>query len=161
MKFKWMIKMFAAASLALSFCYGNDACSNATLHGNYAFTITGQITAPAPAVGPVSGVAKTYFDGRGNLQQIDHVVHNGIPPQEDWRPGVGTYSINPDCTGWMTVLPEPTVAADNGPELKLYIVVTDDGRKIQTVVSNSPNTPPFAANITSSAVRIESFPNRW
>lgn len=159
MKFTWIIKMFAAASLGLTLCYGSGACSSATLHGNYAFTITGQIIAPAPAAGLVSGVARTYFDGGGNLQQVDHVVHSGVPPQEDWRPGVGTYFINPDCTGWMTILPQPTIAADNGPELKLHIVVTENGRKIQTVVSNSPNTPPFAANITSSAVRIESLPH--
>ena len=159
MEFRDVIRMFAAASLGLTVCYANGACSNATLRGNYAFAITGQIIAPAPAAGLVSGVARTYFDGTGNLQQVDHVVHNGVPPQEDWRPGSGTYSINADCTGWMTITPQPTNPADNGAELKLYIVVTENGRKIQTVVSSSPSTPTFAANITSSAVRIESRPD--
>lgn len=134
-------------------------CSNQTLHGSYEFTITGQILAPAPAAGPVSGVAITEFDGAGSLKQVDHVVHNGTLPVEDWRPGTGSYSINSDCTGWMTIDSQPTDPADGSPELKLYIVVTKDSREIRTVVSGSPTVPPFTANITSIGVR--SGPAEW
>ncbi len=131
-------------------------CSNAMLRGTYIFTITGQILAPPAAAGTVSGVAQTDFDGKGNLTQLDHVIHNGTVPVEDWRPAIGSYSINPDCTGWMTLIPQPIDPADASPELKLYIVVSKDGQLIRTVVSGSPTTPPFTANITSTGVRSTS-----
>ena len=142
-----------APVLAMSMGQAAAACSNATLLGNYVFHISGEVLAPAPAAGLVSGVALTYFDGAGGLNQVDHAVHNGVKPAEDWRPGEGTYSINPDCTGWMTITQHPTEAADAGPELKLYIVVTEDGNEVQTVVSGSPTAAAFAANITSTGIR--------
>lgn len=125
------------------------ACSNATLDDDYAFTISGQVLAPPPAAGPVTGVALTHFDGQGNMTQIDHVVHNGVLPVEEWRPGSGPYQVNADCTGWMTIKPEPTVPADGSPELKVVFVVSKNGISIHTVVSGSPTVPVFVANTTS------------
>lgn len=145
--------MLLPAVLLLAVGHSAAQCSNQTLHGRYEFTITGQILTPPPAAGPVSGVAITEFDRAGSLTQVDHVVHNGTLPVEDWRPGSGSYSINSDCTGWMTIGSQPTDPADTSPELKLFIVVTKDGREIRTVVSGSPTAPPFSANITSTGVR--------
>lgn len=54
----------------------HDGCSLATLHGDYGFTISGQITG-GPAPGPVNGVALTTFDGHGGLIQTDFVVKSG------------------------------------------------------------------------------------
>lgn len=154
MKFTDPRLMLLAPFLLLGVGHAEGACSDATLHGRYAFTITGQILAPAPAAGLVSGVARTYFDGSGVLSQVDHVVHNGVLPVEAWRPAGGSYSINADCTGWMTIVPNPSVPADNSPELKVYIVVTQDGREIQAVVSGSPVLPPFSSNIISTGIRM-------
>jgi hypothetical protein len=144
------------AGLALAQSAGTEylGCSNATLIGNYAFQITGQILAPAPAAGPVAGVALTLFDGNGNLTQVDNVVHNGVAPIEDWRPATGTYTVNPNCTGTFTFTPQPTNPADGGPALTLHFVVTRDGSQIRTTVTGSPNTPPFMAAITSVGVRL-------
>lgn len=145
--------MTAGAALLLVAVHAQAACSNNTLRGKYTFTITGQILAPAPAAGSVSGTAMTVFDGNGGVTQVDHVVHNGVLPVEEWRPGTGAYSLNPDCTGWMTITSHPTDAADAGPELKLYIVVTRDGSQVDTVVSGSPTAAAFSASITSIGVR--------
>ena len=145
----FMTSAFLAAS---QFVFAQ--CSDATLHGRYAFTVTGQILTPPPAAGPISGVAMTEFDGEGNLTQVDHVLHNGVPPQEEWRPGSGTYHVNPDCTGFMTITQMPTVPADASPELRLAIVVSDDGKLIRTVVSGSPTVPVFSAAITSTGTRV-------
>jgi len=152
----------AAAILALALAFQanaqvNNGCSNATLRGAYAFHITGQILAPAPAAGPVSGVALTTFDGQGNLTQVDHVVHNGVVPVEDWRPATGTYTVNSDCTGTFTFTPAPTNPADAGPALKVHFVLTNGAAQILTAVSGSPNTPPFTASIVSTGVRL-TFP---
>lgn len=143
-----------AVLLGLSAAHAKAACSNETLHGKYSFTVTGQILAPAPAAGPVSGVALTYFNGDGSLTQVDHVVHNGIVPAESWRPGIGYYHVNSDCTGWMTIQARPSVPSDNSPELKLYLVVNENGNEVRNVVSGSPVAPLFAANITGIGERI-------
>jgi hypothetical protein len=144
---------FVASSAGLAHAT-NIPCSNGMLIGEYSFTITGQILAPAPAAGPLAGVALTHFDGLGNMTQVDHVVHNGVTPVEDWRPGSGPYQVNPDCTGWFTITPAPTDPADGGPELKLYIVVENNGHTVRTVVSGSPNVPAFTAAITSIGTRV-------
>ena len=147
--------IWLAALLGMVIPYANAACTNETLHGRYAFTITGQILTPLPASGAVSGVAMTIFDGAGGLTQVDHVVHNGNPPFEAWRPGTGSYSLNADCTGWMTITADPTNPADASPELKLYISVTQKGGLIYTVVSGAPHVPIFSANIVSTGIRTE------
>src|SRR5258705_603369 len=61
--------------------------------------------APQERVRP--GVA-TYemcctFGGNGNLTQVDAVAGNGNIPLV-WRPGTGTYTLNSDCTGTMTLI---------------------------------------------------------
>jgi len=152
---------FASAAAILAFALTNPAyaqvdhgCTNATLIGVYAFQITGQILVPAPAAGPVSGVALTTFDGNGNLTQIDHVVHNGVVPVEEWRPATGTYTVNSDCTGTFTFTPAPTNPADAGPALKVHFVLTNGAAQILTAVSGSPNTPPFTASIVSTGSRV-------
>jgi hypothetical protein len=43
-------------------------------------------------------VALAHNDGDGNFTQVDFVVVNGVPQSTDWRPGFGTYTVNPDCT---------------------------------------------------------------
>jgi hypothetical protein len=146
--------VFGAMASAQSAATANLGCSTGTLAGTYAFHITGQILAPAAAVGPVSGVALTVFDGYGNLTQVDNVVHNGVAPIEDWRPATGSYTVNANCTGTFTFTPQPTVAADASPALTLHFVIASDGSEIRTTVTGSPNTPPFMAAITSIGVRI-------
>jgi hypothetical protein len=91
--------LFLTCGIGLAHAAEPATCSNATLNGDYAFTITGQILAPAPAAGPVVGVALSHFDGVGTRTQTDHVVHNGVTPVEEWRPGKGPYLVNANCTG--------------------------------------------------------------
>lgn len=146
--------VFAASALLAAHQPAKAQCSDATLHGRFAFTITGQIVSPAPAAGPVSGVAMTDFDGQGNFTQVDHVLHNAQPPQEEWRPGSGPYHVNSDCTGYMIITPQPTVPADASPELRLEIVVGNGGNEIRTAVSGSPSVPPFTSTIISIGTRV-------
>ena len=117
-----------------------NGCSNLNLRGTYAFTIHGQILAPG---GPliIDGVAKTTFDGYGNLTQVDAVAVDGNLAQV-WRPGTGAYTLNPDCTGTMTIFNQ------NQPALHLAIVVSHAGDIIHTVVTD----PGFA--VTSDAERV-------
>ncbi len=154
LKSRLLALSFSAAALLAAGQCAPAQCSDATLSGPYAFTITGQILTPAPAAGPVSGVAMTEFYGDGTFTQVDHVLHNGLPPQEEWRPGSGTYHLNSDCTGYMILTSMPTVPADASPELRLEIVVSDNGNEIRSAVSGSPTVSAFTSTITSTATRV-------
>jgi hypothetical protein len=70
-------------------------CSNRTLHGDYGFALEGEILGPGVQL---RGVVMQDYDGKGSFTQVDHVVTNGVPPAQEWRPGSGTYTVNPDCT---------------------------------------------------------------
>jgi hypothetical protein len=108
-------------------------CSNATLRGDYGFSIDGTILAGTPNAFLLRGVAMTHFDGHGNLSQVDFTTRNGAPLAADWRPATGTYDVNDDCTGTAQIVP-----ADGSPPLNLRLVVVNRGREVRTtVVGNS------------------------
>ncbi len=107
-------------------------CSDRALKGNYGFSIDGTLLAGTPNALLLRGVAMTHFDGHGNLSQVDFATRNGAPIAADWRPAVGTYDINADCTGTAQIIP-----ADGGPILNLRLVVVDRGREVRTIVVGS------------------------
>ena len=107
-------------------------CSNETLEGSYAFTIEGLLAVPGPGL-PLRGVVLQRYDGDGNITQVDHVVVNGTPPSEAWRPGTGTYSVNADCTGTATL----NIPNSGGPPLVVYFVVAKHGKEIRQVVEGN------------------------
>jgi hypothetical protein len=121
------VSLFFLGMSAASAHGQSGPCSNATIRGEYGFTVTGQIL----GVGPVTAVAMTSFDGEGNLHQVDYGLVNGVPISADWRPGTGTYTINPDCTGTAQLN-----FSDGSPSLHLRLVVVRLGREIRTVVAN-------------------------
>ena len=108
---------------------GAFKCSDRTLGGNYGFSIDGTIFAGTPNAVLLRAVAMTHFDGQGNLNQVDFATRNGAPFAADWRPAVGTYAINADCTGTAQIIP-----ADGSPALNLRLVVVDRGREVRTIV---------------------------
>ena len=117
----------AEVTEADDFSVSGAECSDRTLRGDYAFAIDGTIfAAPGPLL--LRGVAMTHFDGHGNLSQVDFTTLNGVATGPDWRPGTGTYEINPDCTGKAQILPT------GAPPLNLRLVVGDRGRQVWTVV---------------------------
>lgn len=107
----------------------SNHCSNRTLRGEYGFSIDGTVLAGTPNAFLLRGVAMTSFDGDGNLSQVDFATRNGVPLMPDWRPGVGTYQINADCTGTAQIIP-----GDGSPALNLRLVVVDRGREVRTIV---------------------------
>ena len=125
-------------------------CSNQTLRGDYGFAIEGTFFAPQPpnlppqpptTVAQFRGVALTSFDGKGKLTQVDHYVVNGAPPAIEWQASTGTYTVNSNCTGRLTlVVPQQGV-------FELYFVVVRSGKEIRSVVN---------ANLVSSVgVKID------
>lgn len=108
-------------------------CSNATLNGDYGFTVTGtRPSGPNQPIETIVGTAMTHFKGDGTLTQTDN-IHGSLSgfPEAD-RPGSGTYTLNPDCTGTMTL------SNSGSPTLTLAIVVVDDGNEVRTAVVDPP-----------------------
>ena len=63
---------------------GTGRCSNRSLSGDYGMQIEGTILGPNL---PLRTISMGHYDGSGNLTSVDHVVLNGMPPQEEWRAG--------------------------------------------------------------------------
>jgi hypothetical protein len=117
-------------------------CSNSTIRGSYAFTIHGQVFLPDGSTLLIDGLAKTTFDGKGNLTQLDAIAVNGnVAP--GWASNTGTYSVNPDCTGTFTV------TNGNQPPVHLQMIVAQSGNTIRDMVID----PGFATTAEAERVR--------
>ena len=130
MKFRislFLLTLGLAASSTLS-VYARQ-CSNRTLKGTYANSLHGLVFIPGvPAPLVLAGVVKTTYDGNGTFTQVDAVGDNGSGVTPGWRPGTGTYSVNPDCTGTATIV-IPGMA-----DLHLQFVVSPSGNTTHFVV---------------------------
>ncbi len=97
----------------------NFHCSNATLTGRYATRGDGFVPGgppPAPMV-PFAIVSMMTMDGAGNLSNKVTVSSNG---QIQQNIDTGTYTVNADCTGTMTIMiPSPPF------QLTFNLVVAD------------------------------------
>jgi hypothetical protein len=142
----------------------NDGCTDATLFGDYAFRIDGQLLPPGGPPITRAGVAMTHFDGAGGLTQVDFVMSNGtpLPGPADATTGFhlyehGSYTVNPDCTGSAKIyFPAPPGLA-SGAEIDLMFVLGEHGRTIHTIVSRAlppGSTTPVQVSIHSDGVKM-------
>ena len=128
MKFRTSLCLLTLALAASSALTAHaSACSNKTLKGTWANSIHGQIFLPDGSTLIVAGISMTTYDGEGNSTGFDAVGVNGnIVP--GWRPGSGTYTVNPDCTGTSTgVIP-------GMPDLHLQFIISQSGNTTHFVV---------------------------
>jgi hypothetical protein len=138
-------------------------CSSATIEGDYAFRISGELFTPGGIVNR-DGIALTHFDGHHLLRQVDYVLANGVSAPAPTNANgfhdqeTGTYSVNEDCTGEAEInFPMPPEGS-SGAVIKLLLVISHDGRQINTIVTSitPPNTTvSVPANIHSDAVRVD------
>jgi hypothetical protein len=152
-------KLFLPAALALLALGGtawaeDHGCSDATLHGEYAFTVSGQIFLPNGTTILRDGVSLTHFDGAGHLSQVDSVLSSpnatvvpGAPvnPQGFHDDETGKYTVYADCTGTFEVIFPPNVSSSGtvpGAKLTVLFVLGNHGRDIYTIVTSI--TPPGA-----------------
>ena len=144
----------------------DDHCSNATLHGDYAFAINGQVFPPDQPIVTRDGVAMTHFDGNGVLWQNDFVMQypdmkggsspvlNGDPPDPTtgFNTGeTGTYQVYEDCTGWLEIDFPPIGAG--GAVVKGRIVLSDHGRAVHLTVYSAQ--PPHAPGPVPALIHSE------
>lgn len=172
----WKPAVFAAMGLlaiagqAKAQSTDHDGCSNRTLNGDYAFTVSGTIwvTDPAGVLEEVQrgGVAMTHFDGAGGLSQVDYVIagHNNLPtpppPPTDPVTGfhtmeTGNYMVYSDCTGTFTI-------NSPGTTIVTKFVLSNHGRSIHTIVSSlTLPTGPVTALIHSDGHKLGKIDNEF
>lgn len=148
----------------------NDGCTDATLKGDYAFTVSGQIFMPNGVVIQRDGVAMTHFDGAGHLTQVDFVLSSpnaGPPPGSVPTDSVtgfhnmetGSYVVNSDCTGRFEIINPPITlpsgATITGAKIEVMFVLSNHGRTIHTIVTSL--TPPGAPGPVPALIHSEGY----
>jgi hypothetical protein len=138
------VAMFGESNLGAQ-SSDNDGCSDVTLKGDYAFTISGQILHSDGTIDNRQGVAMRSFDGHGNMTFIDfvasltpgHTPPGGINLNPSFREGLtGTYQVNADCTGSAEEDFPPPPGLASGQVIKLMFVLSDHGSEIHEVVAS-------------------------
>jgi len=107
----------------------DKGCSNATLRGTYAYTSTGFIVAPPEIAGPAAEVGTQTFDGNGATTATATISTNGSVQQLSI---VGTYTLNPDCTGTFTLQVSPF-----GITVHVLFVIDDGGDGFQAMETDA------------------------
>ena len=104
-------------------------CHNKTLNGRYATRGDGVIPSgppPAPMI-PFATVSLMTLDGAGNLTNAVTTSANGFISS---NLNHGTYSLNEDCTGTMTInIPVPPF------QLDFYLVVAEKGKEFNLIAT--------------------------
>ena len=119
--------VFVLGTLSRAQASEHRECSNASLRGSFGFTSIGTLlTLPAPFAGPFTEIGRQTFDGRGTTDGTATLSANGNIRRVTFD---GTYAVNPDCTGTMTLYVSPTNVTVN-----LDVVVDDDGAELRAIV---------------------------
>jgi hypothetical protein len=156
-RMKVLFRAPAMLSIIALLAFGPQArahatCSNSTLTGNYASTVSGQLFHADGTVETRQGLVMSHYDGHGNFTQTDFVLNtlNGdtsptpgpIDPQTGFQNHEsGTYQVNDDCTGSLEIhFAPPPVPGATGAVIKVFFVIGSEGNELRTVVISV--TPP-------------------
>ena len=129
----WTVILATATTLpalsGIARAQGTDhaPCTNATLKGDYAFSVVDNDSPPLVAVGIGT------FDGKGGFSQIDYRGDSlGLDPTATDFVGneTGTYAVSRNCTG-SQVVDLRVVVVEN------RFVISDGGRAIHAVVARA------------------------
>ena len=101
-------------------------CTDQNLHGRYGYIVSGWLV----GLVPVAAVGVVTFDGEGILNAQETANNNGVITRR--TQGVGTYTVNPNCTG------SATVAGDfAGLTFDFMIVPGTNGSEFSLIVTNT------------------------
>jgi len=121
--------LFVLGAAAMARADELRACSTASLRGSFGFTSQGALVAnfPPPVLGPFGEIGRQTFDGRGNTEGAATLSGNGNINRVTFQ---GTYAVNPDCTGDMTLYVSPF-----GSTVTLDFVIDDGGNELRAIVT--------------------------
>jgi hypothetical protein len=124
-----------AVAIALGFSVvpgaqaADKGCSDASLTGTFAYTTTGSILAPPALAGPFASVGTQTFDGIGGTTATATVSQNGNIVSVTIK---GTYTVNPNCTGTMTLQISPVALTTH-----LFFVIDQNNGEFQALQTDS------------------------
>ena len=105
-------------------------CSNASLRGSFGFTSTGTLLALPPGfAGAFGEIGRQTFDGNGNTDATATLSANGHLNHVTFE---GTYDVNEDCTGSMTLFVSPLAIT-----VTLDFVIDDDGTELRAITTGN------------------------
>ena len=119
-----------AVSIAPTVSAADKGCSAASLLGTFSRRDTGTVLmAPtAAAVGPIAVVGTFTFNGAGSVAGASVSSQNGAISQGTQT---GTYTVNSDCTGTITV------QGSSGHAAHYSFVMDDNGNEFQYICTDS------------------------
>lgn len=124
-------------------------CSNASLRGSFGYTSVGTIVSlPGALPGPFAEVGRETFDGNGKTQATATLSDDGNTLTATIG---GTYVVNPDCTGSMTL----NVTFPDGFGTALVhadFVIDEGGAELRAIVTDG--------GIVESRIYKKQFPKR-
>jgi hypothetical protein len=117
-------------------------CTAASFKGVYNFAAAGSVYGPGGEIGDVAVFGRIEADGHGHSTESSNASFNGF---QDADGEVGTYTVNPDCTGTAKNVHQRSgqvehvwfVLVEGGAEGKF--VVTDPGLVFAGTVDKQPN----------------------
>jgi hypothetical protein len=134
--------------------YGAHAdCTLETLRGAYGFTVHGRILAAdgTTSTALIDGIGKTTFDGAGTLTQEESTVVNGVPVTNGFSTGeTGTYMVDADCTGMITLNLGP------GGTRTGSFVITRRGQALHVIITGATiNGAPVLMQTYADSERLD------
>jgi len=114
--------------LFLAMClpvYASASCSNATLVGNYGFTVTGVNSAGSLT----ATVGQLTADGKGKITGSETVSEAGVISPN--VPLTGTYSVKATC------LATAAITSGGGPAANFSLVVVSNGAQLELTETDS------------------------
>jgi len=126
-----VMTLFLLGSAATARADQPPTCSNGSLWGSFGFTSQGALVAnfPPPVLGPFGEIGRQTFDGRGNTEGAATLSGNGNINRVTFQ---GTYVVNPDCTGDMTLYVSPF-----GSTVNLDFVIDEGGNELRAIVTGA------------------------
>ena len=106
----------------------DKGCSAVTLMGTFSRHDTGTVLASPGGAGPVAFVGTFTFDGNGNVTGATTGSNFGTIGTATQK---GTYTVNSDCTGTITVL------GSGGHSSHYSFVIDDNGNGLQYICTDS------------------------
>ena len=146
--------LISVATLCMSLAPAVQAaehCSNAKAAGKWALTLTGTLILPTGPV-PAAATASATVDANGNI--VSGTEARNVGGDFAYETLTGSWTVNPDCTGTLTVY-----AYENGQLVRtsvLAIVFVDDLRKVRMVQESLtlPNGTAIPVVITADGNRL-------
>ena len=102
----------------------DKGCSNGSLQGTFAYTVTGTGVVAPQFLGPYAEAGAQTFDGAGGTTTAGMLNANGTVMQSTTT---GTYTVNSDCTGTLALQIAPGITAH------YFFVIADDGAEYHAV----------------------------